>query len=206
MATRGDNGPDIEDIVAEYPDTVLPDYRKKRSYISANLAKNEIDGSNPWNRKLFIRVERGFYVLNPGLEIFIENQWRNVYDVMRIEKARKLSAEEKEEQFKRNLYATWDEVIETNPRLAEELRVRIPYIDVQLKQRESSTKKNIDEIKKIAKEKQEEALRLKKIKKEKERKERERIKEEEKRQKEEAKERKEENEAKRDGTQYKLPF
>ncbi|MCF8345447.1 MAG: UvrD-helicase domain-containing protein [Bacteroidales bacterium] len=189
----------IEDAVAEYPDTVLPDYRKKRSYISANLAKNEIDGNNPWNRKLFIRVERGYYVLNPGLEIFIENQWRNIYDVMRIEKVKKLSEEEKVNIYARKLFAAWDEIIETDPEWAEQLRDRIPYIDAQLKLRESSTKKSIDEIKKTAKAKHEEAQRLKKIKKENERKERERIKEEEKR-------RKEENEAKRDKTQYKFPF
>lgn len=190
---------DIEEVVAEYPDTVLPDYRKKRSYISANLAKNEIDSSNPWNRKLFIRVERGYYVLNPGLEIFIENKWQNVYDIMRIEKIRKLSDEEKQERYIRNLYATWDEMIETNPGLAEELRHRIPYIDSQLKQRETSIKKSTKVIRQIAKEKQEEALRIIQEKREKERKERERIKAEEK-------QRKEQNEAKRDETQYKLPF
>ncbi len=189
----------IENAASEYPENVLPDYRKKRSYISANLAKNEIDSSNPWNRKLFIRIERGFYVLNPDLEIFIENQWRNVYDIMRIEKIKKLSEKEKGDIYVRKLYAAWDEIIETSPEYAEQLRYNIPYIDAQLKLRESSTKRSIDEIKKTAKAKHEKAQKLKKIKKENERKERERI-------KKEAKRRKEENNAKGDETQYKFPF
>jgi hypothetical protein len=196
----------IKDAVAEYPDSVLPDYRKKRTYISANLAKNEIDSSNPWNRKLFIRVERGYYALNPDLEIFIENQWQNVYDIMRIEKLKKLSEQEKGDRTVRKLYAAWDEIIETTPEFAEELRYRIPYIDTQLKQRESSIEISPDEISKKAKEKHEEALKLRKIEREKERQERKRIKEEAERKKEEEKRRKKENEAKRDATQYKLPF
>ena len=91
----GITAPEITEMFASYPENVLPEYRKKRSYISANLSKNEVDSTNPWSRKLFIRTNRGIYALNPEIEIFSEEKWKNVYDIMQIKRARKLTGEEK---------------------------------------------------------------------------------------------------------------
>ncbi|MEF8846652.1 MAG: UvrD-helicase domain-containing protein, partial [Bacteroidales bacterium] len=90
---------DYIDILEEFPENVLFDYRKKRSYLNANLAKNEIDRNDPYNKKLFLRMERGYYVLNPEMEIYINNRWMNIYDAMNIEKIRKLTNEEIREKL-----------------------------------------------------------------------------------------------------------
>ena len=183
---------DIENAVAGYPEVALAGYRKKRNYISANLAKNEVDGTNPWNRKLFIRVERGYYLLNPELEIFIENKWKNAYDIMRVEKARKLTYEEKHERSMKRVYEEWDLIIDKEPELAEEMRNYISYIDNILKQRELSRfKYEINDHK--------EAQRMKKEKRELSR-------QKAKQRKEEEKRLAAERQKKADETQYKLPF
>jgi Ankyrin repeats (many copies) len=65
-----------------YSENVLPAFRKKRSYISAILAKNERNSNQPYNLKLLVRVRNGHYVLNPHMEIRVNDEWRNVYDLM----------------------------------------------------------------------------------------------------------------------------
>ncbi len=92
-------GVSAKDLVSElenWPDSVLPDYRKKRNYISSILAKNEIDSNDPYNRKLFLRTDRGLYFLQPELEILLEEKWINVYDILKCKKPKKLSYVEKE--------------------------------------------------------------------------------------------------------------
>ena len=57
------------EYIEQMPDEVLPPYRKKRQYINAVLANNEIDRDFKYNKKLFKRKSRGCYHLNPELEI-----------------------------------------------------------------------------------------------------------------------------------------
>ncbi|NUQ25053.1 MAG: DEAD/DEAH box helicase [Saprospiraceae bacterium] len=77
----------VMEICEKFPDVILPEYRKKRQYLNSILSKNEIDRDDPYNKKLFLRINRGVYVLNPDLEILIaEDQWMNVYDMMFTEK------------------------------------------------------------------------------------------------------------------------
>jgi len=94
---------DYIDILEEFPENVLFDYRKKRSYLNANLAKNEVNRDDPYNKKLFLRLERGYYVLNPEMEIYINNRWMNIYDSMNMEKISKLTTEEIRERLWENL-------------------------------------------------------------------------------------------------------
>ncbi|NJO03305.1 MAG: hypothetical protein HC880_17935 [Bacteroidia bacterium] len=54
---------------------VLPDYRQKRPYISSILAKNEVESTNPYGKGLFLRIQKGYYILNPALELLIEDEW-----------------------------------------------------------------------------------------------------------------------------------
>lgn len=103
LQDRGVNMDDITDACAKYPDTILPEYRKKRTYINAILSKNEMDREDPYNKKLFLRIARGVYVLNPELEVLIgEDQWMNVYDIMFIEKMTpERNAQIKDEELER---------------------------------------------------------------------------------------------------------
>ena len=78
---------DVINATASFPYLILPQYRKKRNYLNAILSKNEIDRNDPYNKKLFLRLFRGTYVLNLDLEILVdEDSWMNVYDIMMIPK------------------------------------------------------------------------------------------------------------------------
>ena len=51
------------------PEEILADYRKKRPYISAMLATNEISqGDKSFCKHLFKRMQRGWYVINPDVK------------------------------------------------------------------------------------------------------------------------------------------
>lgn len=81
---------DLSAITAVLPDSVVPDYRKKRSYISALLSKNEIASTNPYCRKLFRRKRTGSYILNPKLAIRQKEYWVDIYQYANIELIAKL--------------------------------------------------------------------------------------------------------------------
>lgn len=68
--------------VGAFPERVLPGRRKQRAYVSAVLSKNEIHGTNPYNRRLFCRVAHGHYVLNPALEVESKGTWVAIGDLM----------------------------------------------------------------------------------------------------------------------------
>jgi hypothetical protein len=76
--------PSLEHLLSVFPDTVLAPHRKKRAYLSAMLSKNEVGGNNPYNRRLFLRVGRGFYVLNPALDIDARGTWTTITDLMAL--------------------------------------------------------------------------------------------------------------------------
>jgi hypothetical protein len=76
---------DFVGALAHFPDHVIPPWRKHRQYISAVLARHEIFRQDPYNRKLFLRVQRGYYILNPRMEVEVNAAWVNVYDLMQIE-------------------------------------------------------------------------------------------------------------------------
>lgn len=189
---KGVSAGDIKKTVASYPENVLPGYRKKRTYISANLSKNEIDGTNPWNRKLFLRPERGYYVLNPNIEILIDEKWKNVYDIMRIEKAKKLTEKDKEKMRMEDIrnHYDYEYVRRQNPELAEKLRELFPNYAGEDKPLEKQLKLLEQERERIALEKRKRKLERENIKLKKELK---KMEEEEKRRK-------------ADDSQFKLPL
>ncbi|MBE0428115.1 MAG: hypothetical protein IBX72_15945 [Nitrospirae bacterium] len=76
---------EIAGMISNLPESVIPEYRKKRQYISALLAKNEINSSNPYCRKLFKRVERGRYILNSDIKIRYRDDWIDIYCFSGIE-------------------------------------------------------------------------------------------------------------------------
>ncbi|MFP4342831.1 MAG: UvrD-helicase domain-containing protein [Cyclobacteriaceae bacterium] len=66
--------------VEHYPEVIMPQYRRQRPYLSSILSKNEIDRDDRYNKHLFIRIRRGYYLPNPCMEISVGNQWVNIYD------------------------------------------------------------------------------------------------------------------------------
>ncbi len=65
-------------------ESVMPEYRRKRPYISSILGKNEFYGNDKYNKKLFFRVQQGHYVPNPLMEVQVGEQWVNVYDLTEL--------------------------------------------------------------------------------------------------------------------------
>jgi len=58
---------DLESYAAFFPDEILPPYRKKRQYINSIMAQNEITKDSPYCKKTFVRIKRGYYVLNQDI-------------------------------------------------------------------------------------------------------------------------------------------
>ncbi len=79
---------DIIDAVEHFTGDILPDRRKKRSYITSILSKNEMNRVQRYNRKLFKRVKLGHYVFNPSLALKIEGEWINIYEICKLDKLR----------------------------------------------------------------------------------------------------------------------
>lgn len=77
---------DFVDAVEHMPNSVLPERRKKRSYLSSILSKNEFSKEGKNNRKLFFRVKRGHYLFNPNLALKVDDEWVNIYDLLSIDK------------------------------------------------------------------------------------------------------------------------
>jgi hypothetical protein len=73
---------DFFEKLQDFPGNVLPPYRKKREYWLAILAKHEIHGNNPYNKKLVWRIERGVYVLNPHMQVRCMDAWILVKDII----------------------------------------------------------------------------------------------------------------------------
>jgi len=70
---------------------IVPEYRGKRTYISSILAKNEVNKDDKYNKKLFVRLAFGMYLPNPLLEVLIEEEWINIYDLIDIDEIEKSS-------------------------------------------------------------------------------------------------------------------
>ncbi|WP_420458300.1 UvrD-helicase domain-containing protein [Neolewinella sp.] len=60
---------DFMEIIEEMPASILPDYRRKRQYVSSILSKNERDRDDRYNKRFLIRRSRGCYDMNPAAEL-----------------------------------------------------------------------------------------------------------------------------------------
>ena len=52
-----------------FPEDVLTEQRKRRAYVSSVLSRNEVDRDYAYNRRIFLRMRQGHYILNPALKI-----------------------------------------------------------------------------------------------------------------------------------------
>ena len=76
---------DFVEVLRHFPDALVPARRKQRAYISSILAKNEVDRDDKYNRKLFRRLKHGHYIINPRLAVWVEGDWRNMYEVLSLD-------------------------------------------------------------------------------------------------------------------------
>jgi len=83
---KGFQAADFVDAAERLPETIVPARRKKRSYISSMLSKNERLREDRYNRKLFHRLQHGCYMLNPCLQIRIGDAWHKIYDILDLER------------------------------------------------------------------------------------------------------------------------
>ncbi len=73
---------DLTKVLGRLPRTAVPKFRTRRPYVSQVLARNEVDRDSPYNRRIFRRTSRGFYVLNPDMRIRIGEEWVRIYDLL----------------------------------------------------------------------------------------------------------------------------
>jgi hypothetical protein len=85
---------DFVEVLSHFPDYLLPARRKKQTYISSILSKNEVNRDGAYNRKLFLRVKHGHYTINPGLSLRIEGDWCNIYDLLSFDMVANLPVEQ----------------------------------------------------------------------------------------------------------------
>ncbi len=72
---------DIIDSLQNFSEAVIPRYRKKREYLLSLFAKHEVDSNNQYNKKIFKRIARGNYILNPEMQILYNDQWVSVRSI-----------------------------------------------------------------------------------------------------------------------------
>jgi hypothetical protein len=76
------SAPDFVEVLEHFPESIVPQRRKKRPYVSSILSKNEVNRDVPYNRKLFQRGKQGQYLINPQLSLRIEGQWCRIYELL----------------------------------------------------------------------------------------------------------------------------
>ena len=82
-----------------FPEQVIPERRRTRSYITNVLSRNEVWREERSSRKLFVRAARGFYLPNPRMEVQAGEQWQSIYDVIHLDTLE----QEKDDQNLQNL-------------------------------------------------------------------------------------------------------
>ncbi len=82
--SRGMRARDLLNAVHSLPNTALRVDRRRREYLSGVLARNEVSRDYAYNRRLFIRIAHGEYMLNPELAIRVGEDWVNIYEAMGI--------------------------------------------------------------------------------------------------------------------------
>jgi hypothetical protein len=76
----------LEHHIQNFPDSILPSWRKTRTYWNGILAKNHCLKENSiGNLYLLLRVKTGIYILNPELEVEqSDGQWVKIYAYFKI--------------------------------------------------------------------------------------------------------------------------
>ena len=80
---------DFVHALEHFPEHVIPEYRRRRQYITSVLASHEIGRPCPPSMRLFVRVSHGFYIPNPLLEVEMDDTWVGFYELIPMEDLRK---------------------------------------------------------------------------------------------------------------------
>lgn len=86
---RGVTAAHLERLIGEFPSVFAPDFRKKRTYISSLLSKNEMDSPSPYSRRFLLRERTGNYLLRPDLQLRVTGAdgrvdwrpWRELFGI-----------------------------------------------------------------------------------------------------------------------------
>jgi hypothetical protein len=76
---------DFVHALTHFPEPVIPEWRRNRSYITGVLSRNEVLRPEPNNRRLFVRVQRGFYLPNPLIDVEMDDKWTNLYEIIHLD-------------------------------------------------------------------------------------------------------------------------
>jgi hypothetical protein len=68
---------DFLDAIEHIPVNILPEHRRKRSYLSSILSTNEMQKGG---YRLFQRIRTGFYLFNPAVMIKENDEWHYIYN------------------------------------------------------------------------------------------------------------------------------
>lgn len=75
----------LAECVAHLPDALLPERRKRQSYISSLLSQHEASSKNAYGKKLFLRLRHGQYILNPSLKLRQGEDWVPIYQQLSLD-------------------------------------------------------------------------------------------------------------------------
>ncbi len=67
------------------PEEAVPEYRRRRQYVTSILSGNERDRDAPRNKRLFLRLTHGNYTFNPAVSLFLDGKWRPIYEVLSLD-------------------------------------------------------------------------------------------------------------------------
>lgn len=77
----------VSQALSSYEESICPPYRKKRTYVSGLLSRNEVNSNYRPNRKLFIRSEHGYYIVNPDIHIKTLQGWKPITSICNFKSA-----------------------------------------------------------------------------------------------------------------------
>jgi len=76
---------------SKLPPAVLRPERNKRQHISAVLSRNEVERDYAYNRRIFERIQQGWYVFNPLLRVRRAEAWVPLPEAMNLALAREFA-------------------------------------------------------------------------------------------------------------------
>ncbi len=89
----------ILDMLGCLPEALFPEKRRKRSYISAALSRNEKQRVGPYNREIFFRIKTGSYILSPWIAWPKDDSWEDFYSSLSMDNLIKLAPKSFGESF-----------------------------------------------------------------------------------------------------------
>lgn len=74
----------LERMLAAIPFSIWPEERRRRQYLSGVLSRNEHDRDYAYNRRIFMRMRQGRYMLNPRMDVKLGERWVNLCELLSL--------------------------------------------------------------------------------------------------------------------------